>query len=85
MFFDIDDIRRSMLRAKLPGAYKRWPLLAGVAAGLWVMVLAYLVRMVLGIVSGHGGTAAFSLLWSAVCFVLWSLLHRWARSKHQRG
>ena len=84
MFFDSDDIRRSTPRAKLPGAYKRWPLLAGVAAGLWVMVLAYLIRMALGIVSGHSGTAAFSLLWSAVCFVLWSLLHRWALGKHQR-
>ncbi len=85
MFFDRDDIRRRMLIAKLPGAYKRWPLLAGVAAGLWVMVLAYLVRMVLSMVSGQSDTALFSLLWSAVCFVLWNLLHRWARNKHQRS
>ena len=83
MLFDRDDIRRRMLAAKLPGAYRRWPLLAGVSAGLWVMVLAYLVRMMLSILSGQSGTALFSLLWSAVCFLLWSLLHRWAR-KHRR-
>ncbi len=82
MFFDRDVIRRRKQAAKLPGAYKRWPLLAGVAAGLWVMVLAYLVRMVLSLISGETVTALFSLLWSSVCFILWNLLYRWAR-KHQ--
>ena len=79
MFFDRDDIRRRKLTAKLPGAYKRWPLLAGVAAGLWVMVLAYLVRMIFSMLRGDSYTAWFSLLWSIVCFALWNLLHRWAR------
>jgi hypothetical protein len=82
MFFDRDDIRRRKLAAKLPGAFKRWPLLAGVAAGLWVMVLAYLIRMILSLISGEVTTALFSLLWSVVCFFLWSLLYRWAR-RHQ--
>ncbi|MBW7996373.1 MAG: hypothetical protein FVQ81_07380 [Candidatus Glassbacteria bacterium] len=84
LFFDKDYIRRRRLREKLPGAYRRWPLLAGVAAGLWVCVIAYLGRLVLSLIHGHGETALFSLLWSALCFVLWGLLHNWAR-KYQAG
>jgi len=79
MFFDRDDRRRRRLATKLPGAYKKWPPLAGVAAGLWVMVLAYLVRMVFSTLRGDSYTAIFSLLWSVVCLVLFTLLHRWAR------
>lgn len=81
MFFDKDDQRRRKMLEKLPRAYKRWPILAGVAAGLWVMVLAYLVRLVYSLVTGNPDTAAFSLLWSVVCLVLWTLLHNWAK-KH---
>lgn len=84
MFFDRDDIRRRKLTARLPGAYKRWPLLAGIAAGLWILVLSYLVRMILSLVSGESATAVYSLLWSAVCYFLLNLLHRWAR-KRQTG
>ncbi|MBN2290463.1 MAG: hypothetical protein JXQ83_14105 [Candidatus Glassbacteria bacterium] len=68
-------------RKVLPAAYRRWPLLAGVAAGLWVLVLFYLGRMLVTLWQGHGKAAAFSLLWSLVCLALWSLLHRWARNR----
>lgn len=80
LFFDNDEIRKRRLRKKLPGAYRQWPLLAGVAAGLWVMVFAYLGRMVLSLIQGNVRTALYSLLWSAVCFVLGNLLHNWARN-----
>jgi len=65
----------------LPAAYRRWPLLAGVSAGLWVLVVAYLVRMIFNIVRGNGTIAFFSFLWSVVCLFLWSLLHNWAIKK----
>ena len=75
--------KESQRKALLPGAYRRWPLLAGVAAGLWVLVVFYLGRMLVTLWQGHGKAAAFSLLWSLVCLVLWSLLHQWARTRHQ--
>lgn len=65
----------------LPAAYRRWPLLAGVSAGLWVLVLVYLARMILNLVWGNGTIAFFSFLWSLVCFFLWSMLHGWAIRK----
>jgi len=65
----------------LPQAYRRWPLLAGVAAGLWVLVIVYLGRMLLNLVQGDGKTASYSLLWSVVCLGLWRLLHNWARKQ----
>ena len=84
MPFNRIEKRGRRLRAKLPAAYRRWPWLAGVAVGLWFMVLVYLARVVLSLVRGDSQTAAFSLLWSALCFVFWTLLHNWAR-KHQAG
>jgi len=66
----------------LPEAYRRWPLLAGVAAGLWVLVLFYLVRMLISLFQGYGKAAAFSLLWGLVCLALWSTLHWWAQGRH---
>jgi hypothetical protein len=65
----------------LPAAYRRWPLLAGVSAGLWVLVLVYLARMILNLVRGNGTIALFSFLWSLVCFFLWSMLYNWAIKK----
>ena len=65
----------------LPAAYRRWPLLAGVSAGLWVLVLVYLVRMILNIVQGNSTIAFFSFLWSVVCLFLWGVLHGWAVKK----
>jgi len=65
----------------LPAAYRRWPLLAGVSAGLWVLVLIYLARMILNLVRGNGTIALFSFLWSLVCFFLWSMLYSWAIKK----
>ena len=54
--------KESQRKALLPGAYRRWPLLAGVAAGLWVLVVFYLGRMLVTLWQGHGKAAAFSLL-----------------------
>ena len=68
-------------KALLPEAYRRWPLLAGVAAGLWILVLYYLGRMLVTLFQGHGKAAAFSLLWCIVCLALWSMLHQWARTR----
>lgn len=65
----------------MPEAYRKWPLLAGVAAGLWVLVVFYLGRMLITLWQGHGKAAVFSLLWSMVCLALWSLLHKWARAQ----
>ena len=76
--------RNRFNRAKLPEAYRRWPLLAGVAAGLWFMVLVYIVRLVLNLIRGDSQTAAFSFLWSVVCLILWTLLHNWARRRQAR-
>jgi len=73
--------RRSWHNPLLPAAYRRWPLLAGVSAGFWVLVLAYLIRMIFNIVQGNGTIALFSFLWSMVCFLLWGLLHNWAIKK----
>ncbi len=78
-------MRRKSLRAwnnpLLPAAYRRWPLLAGVSAGLWVLVLIYLARMILNLVRGNGTIALFSFFWSLVCLFLWGLLHGWATRK----
>ncbi|HUU28554.1 MAG TPA: hypothetical protein VM123_12155 [archaeon] len=71
--------KRSRRESLLPEAYRRWPLLSGVAAGLWFLVLLYLVRMILKLFQGDRTTAFFSLLWSMVCLVLWTLLHYWAK------
>ena len=68
-------------KALLPETYRRWPLLAGVAAGLWVLVIFYLGRMLITLMRGYPKAAAFSLLWSIVCLALWSILHQWARTR----
>jgi len=70
---------RRSLQDRLPGAYRRWPWLAGVAAGLWILVVYYLLRLVYSFIQGNRRTALFSLLWSAICFILWNTLHNWAR------
>ena len=72
---------RTSLNSLLPKAYRRWPLLAGVSAGLWLLVMAYLVRMILSLLRGDQSTAFYSLLWSLVCLILWNLLSQWARHK----
>ena len=72
---------RTVHNPLLPAAYRRWPLLAGVSAGLWFLVLVYLVRMVLNLIQGNGTIALLSLVWSMVCLLLWSLMHGWAMKK----
>lgn len=65
----------------LPVKYRRYPLLAGVAAGLWVLVFFYLARMIINLIQGDRQVAAFSILWSGVCFILWTILHKWAQQR----
>lgn len=65
----------------LPQAYQRWPALAGVAAGLWLLVLMYLGRMLYYLVQGERKVAGFSLLWCVICYLLWRLLNNWARKR----
>ncbi|OGG00327.1 MAG: hypothetical protein A3F83_08100 [Candidatus Glassbacteria bacterium RIFCSPLOWO2_12_FULL_58_11] len=72
---------RRHLNPLLPKAYRRWPLLSGISAGLWLLVLVYLVRMILSLIRGDQSTAFYSLLWSLVCLILWTLLFQWARHK----
>ncbi|MEA2063973.1 MAG: hypothetical protein U9P14_09775 [Gemmatimonadota bacterium] len=73
--------KRSYRTILLPPAYRRWPVLGGVAAGLWLLVLFYIVRMLVFLWQGNGKTAVFSLAWSILCLLLWTLLHRWAQRR----
>ena len=63
---------------KLTRTYRRWPALAGVAAGLWVLVIMYFGRMLVYLIRGDHRVAGLSLVWSIVCLLLWRLLHAWA-------
>ncbi len=62
----------------LPPGYRRHPILAGVAAGFWVLVFYYLGRMVVSLFQGDNRVALFSLLWCVISFILWIVMHFWA-------
>jgi hypothetical protein len=65
---------------KLPGAYRRWPVLAGVAAGFWILFLIYLGRSAYCYFRHDHYLAGLSLVWSIICLGLGQILHAWARN-----
>lgn len=66
---------------KLPGAYRRWPVLAGVAAGFWILFIIYLGRSAYYFFRHDSYLAGLSLVWSILCLGLGQILHAWARNR----
>ncbi|MCE5272619.1 hypothetical protein LLH00_15165 [bacterium] len=65
---------------RLPRGYRRWPVLAGVAAGLWLLVFVYLGRAVFYFFQDDHRLAGFSVMWSIICLGLGQILYIWAKN-----
>jgi len=65
---------------KLPRGFHRWPVLAGVSAGLWLLVLFYLGRAVFYFFQEDHRLAWFSVMWSIICLGLGQILYIWAKN-----